>query len=92
MTELDSYLVKLLGGGLVGKILWDWLKYGRGNANKNGSKPASTLTTEVLHLKETCSLKHKTEDERYMETNKKLDKLDEGVQGVHKRLDLFLTK
>ena len=49
----------------MAKIIWDWLKYGRSGASKNGSKGPSMLTAEVAHLKETCNLKHKTEDERH---------------------------
>ena len=31
MNEIQHYATYTIGGGLVAKITWDWLKYGRGN-------------------------------------------------------------
>lgn len=54
MTELDTYLVKLVGGGLVIKIVWDWLKIRK--ASSNGTVNVS---------QKSCDERQKLVDERH---------------------------
>jgi len=64
LTEIDSYLVRIFGGGLLSKIAWDWLKVRKQNSNGNASVS-----------KGVCDEKHNADNERHERIERNISKL-----------------
>ena len=71
MTELDSYLIKLVGGGLLGKIVWDWLRIRKKSSN------GATPVTEKF-----CDQRQKLIDERHKDITEDISSIKGHVEDL----------